>query len=504
MNDLAIYLLKVSAGIGFFVIPYLLFLRNDGNLIMKRVYLLSSLLFSWLMPISHLQGLVPAPASTPAFFLALNAKAVNVVSVPGTFHAEGGLTLQNIALILYFGGILFLAIRDITLLIRLKIIRQKAGKNGDVAYTGDNRVFAFFRLIYLPEEFKNTDDLDTILIHERAHIRQRHYIDLLFLEFTVLLTWFNPFTWLISRMIKENHEHLADREVLTRGISAAHYRAQLLNQILGMKVFRLGHPFNHSLTKKRFDMMKKIKFSRSGMVKFIVLVPAILFLFSFLTAGKLQDSPVTGTVSLSTTGAPAAGASVVVMNTTTGTVTDQGGAFSLMTEGKVKIAVSFLGYETKFLTVSPGQKIKVSLDPGRKEMDINNIPESEKNKPVAGPKETASPSASGIYTIVEEMPEFPGGMEGLRNYVYSHLEYPAEAKAKNLSGTAMVGFMVTHEGKVTDVHIIKSSNPVFNQPAVNVFANMPDWKPGFQRDHNVDVNLTVPVEFALRDKSLDK
>ena len=231
-------------------------------------------------------------------------------------------------LVLYFGGILILAIRDITLLIRLKIISRKAGKIGDVAYTGRTTGHLHFSasFIYL-KNLKIQNDLDTILIHERAHIRQRHYIDLLFLEFTVLLTWFNPFTWLISRMIKENHEHLADREVLTRGISAAHYRAQLLNQILGMKVFRLGHPFNHSLTKKRFDMMKKIKFSRSGMVKFIVLVPAILFLFSFLTAGKLQDSPVTGTVSLSATGAPAAGASVVIMNTTTGTVTDQAGHF---------------------------------------------------------------------------------------------------------------------------------------------------------------------------------
>ena len=137
------------------------------------------------------------------------------------------------------------------------------------------------------------------------------------MEFTLLLTWFNPFTWLISGMIKENHEHLADREVLSRGVNPAHYRAQLLNQALGVTVFRLGQAFNHSLTKKRFEMMKKLKFSRSGMIKFIILVPAI-FYCSALLPPECSEVNGNGNCSLSATGAPATGASVVVIITTQG------------------------------------------------------------------------------------------------------------------------------------------------------------------------------------------
>ena len=73
-------------------------------------------------------------------------------------------------------------------------------------------------------------------------------------------------------------------------------------------------------------------------------------------------------------------------------------------------------------------------------------------------RETANQlSVEGIFSIVEEMPDFPGGMKGLRNYVYSHLDFPAD-KAKELSGTALVGFMVTHEGKFPMCISWKSTN----------------------------------------------
>ena len=103
------------------------------------------------------------------------------------------------------------------------------------------------------------------------------------MELTLLLTWFNPFSWLISRMIKENHEHLADRQVLSAGVNPARYRAQLLNHTLGVNVFRLGNQFNHSLTLKRFKMMKKPKNSRAGIIKMSMLVPALLIAMGLTT-----------------------------------------------------------------------------------------------------------------------------------------------------------------------------------------------------------------------------
>ena len=131
-------------------------------------------------------------------------------------------------LFIYIAGIIVLLIRNAALFIRLTKGRGESGESSDISYSGNDQAFAFFRRIYLPEHLKETKNIDAILIHERAHIRQKHYIDLTVMEFTLLLTWFNPFTWLISGMIKENHEHLADREVLSRGVNPAHYRAQLI------------------------------------------------------------------------------------------------------------------------------------------------------------------------------------------------------------------------------------------------------------------------------------
>ena len=114
------------------------------------------------------------------------------------------------------------------------------------------------------------------------------------MELTLLLTWFNPFSWLISRMIKENHEHLADRQVLSAGINPARYRAQLMNHTLGVNVFRLGNQFNHSLTLKRFKMMKKPKKSPWGIIKIALLIPAVLVTLGLTTGMTPQQKTIKG------------------------------------------------------------------------------------------------------------------------------------------------------------------------------------------------------------------
>ncbi len=140
------------------------------------------------------------------------------------------------------------------------------------------------------------------------------------MELTLLLTWFNPFSWLISRMIKENHEHLADRQVLSAGINPAHYKAQLMNHTLGVNVFRLGMQFNHSLTLKRFKMMKKPRKSPLGMIKIALLIPAVLITLGLTTGMTPQQKTVKGKMILADSGKPATGASIVIRGGTVGTV----------------------------------------------------------------------------------------------------------------------------------------------------------------------------------------
>ena len=178
-----------------------------------------------------------------------------------------------------------------------------------VAFHNRDQVFTLFTRVFIPGSLKNEQDLNTVLLHEKAHIHQLHFIDLMLMEFTLLLTWFNPFSWLISRMIKENHEHLADRQVLSAGVDPARYRAQLLNHTLGVNVFRLGNQFNHSLTLKRFNMMKKPRTSPVGIIKITLLIPVVLAILGLTTGLTPQqkmemDIKIAEVVSKNIAGAP--------------------------------------------------------------------------------------------------------------------------------------------------------------------------------------------------------
>jgi TonB family protein len=102
-----------------------------------------------------------------------------------------------------------------------------------------------------------------------------------------------------------------------------------------------------------------------------------------------------------------------------------------------------------------------------------------------------------IFTVVEEMPEFPGGVEALKSYINDKLEYPESAKKQGIEGKVTVEFIIDKEGNPENINIFRSTHEVFNTAAISVFKSMPAWKPGMQRGKAVRVKLHVPVEFKL-------
>ncbi len=363
-------------------------------------------------------------------------------------------------------------------------------------------MFTLFTRIFVPATLRNDEDLDNILLHERAHVQQLHFIDLSVMELSLLLTWFNPFSWLISRMIKENHEHLADRQVLSAGVNPARYRAQLLNHTLGVNVFRLGNQFNHSLTFKRFKMMKKPKNSPSGIIKMTLLVPALLIAMG-LTTGMTsqQQRTITGKVVIAETGEPAPGAAVVVASTYAGTVVDLDGSFTLNVEGNPEIVISFVGFKTLRVKASDIGKKPLELEEEIYKMDLDTDPVQIKEAAALATKEAQKErediinSEGEIFYVVEDMPVFPGGKAELLTYIYSNLEYPAGMKKKGISGKVMVQFTVPASGELQDIHALSSTHKEFEAAAVKVFEGMPRWNPGKQRDKPVKVKVVVPVKF---------
>lgn len=102
------------------------------------------------------------------------------------------------------------------------------------------------------------------------------------------------------------------------------------------------------------------------------------------------------------------------------------------------------------------------------------------------------------YTVVEEMPMFPGGDIALLNYIAQNTAYPAEAKANNIQGKVIVRFCVTEKGDIDKVTVLKGVDPVLDAESVRVVKTLPRFEPGRQSGQPVPVWYVVPITFALR------
>ncbi len=116
----------------------------------------------------------------------------------------------------------------------------------------------------------------------------------------------------------------------------------------------------------------------------------------------------------------------------------------------------------------------------------------------AGPLVEAAAPPTAVFLVVEEMPEFPGGQAAMLKFIGKHLRYPSSAQAKGVSGIVYVSFVISPEGQVTQVEVIKGIDTACDQEAVRVISKMPAWKPGRQSGRNVAVRYSLPIRFAMQ------
>ena len=99
------------------------------------------------------------------------------------------------------------------------------------------------------------------------------------------------------------------------------------------------------------------------------------------------------------------------------------------------------------------------------------------------------------YQVVDEMPQFPGGMKALMDYLSANVKYPEAAKQAGISGRVTTQFVVGEDGVIRDVKVVRSVSPELDAEAIRVMSSMPKWKPGKQDGKPVPVRYTVPVNF---------
>lgn len=276
-----IYLVKMIACSAVLYGLYALLFRKEKMLVFNRFYLLGSLVISFLIPLISITVSVPATVQ----HLADNRMAI----LPDYEASPFVYTTVNSSSISFTQGLFLLCIMVssvllIRLLINLYRLRQ-ARRNGEaVCHEHFNLVlvdqeimpYTFMNTVYLNKsEFNNGSIEAEVLEHELAHIRQRHSLDILFIELLQVVTWFNPMLYLFRRAVRTNHELLADAEVVSGNGNVAGYQHILLQRAAKLSDLGLVSSFNYLTIKKRLVMLQQKQNVKRSFIKALAVLPVL-------------------------------------------------------------------------------------------------------------------------------------------------------------------------------------------------------------------------------------
>ena len=171
-----------------------------------------------------------------------------------------------------------------------------------------------------------------------------------------------------------------------------------------------------------------------------------------------------------------------------------------------KYSVSYIGnapQKANRAVIQTEEKKQPSVEPQKVKETLESTPSATKSEvanknSATNVKETTGETEdNNIYTMVEEQPEFPGGMGELVKYLQNNVKYPSICQEKGIQGRVIVSFVISEDGSASDFQIVKSVDPYLDKEALRVLGLMPKWEPGKQKGVPVRVKYTVPVTFRL-------
>ena len=136
-------------------------------------------------------------------------------------------------------------------------------------------------------------------------------------------------------------------------------------------------------------------------------------------------------------------------------------------------------------------------DDGQKE-EYKPIPKIDETVVVGYTSKQAPAEEDPVFEVVENMPEFAGGMGGLMQYLSKNIKYPVEAQKAGIQGRVIMQVIIDKNGNVTNPKVTQPVDPLLDTEAIRVTASMPKWKPGTQRGMPVNVKYTFPIVFRLQ------
>ncbi len=442
MGTFLVYILKSAACLAVFYLFYKLLMSRDTFHRFNRFALLGLLVLSSLLPL--VEASVNSPAAVQETMLTLEQLLLMADIQPEGESMAAATPSATVlwlraALLVYLTGIVFFIVRNLCSLARLdRLIRQGKREALDsylpdrkeknvrlVVHDHDIAPFSWMHWIVIARKDLEENGRE-ILIHELAHIRNRHSWDLLLADLCIFVQWFNPAAWLLKQELQNIHEYEADETVLREGVNARNYQMLLIKKAVGTRLYSMANSFNHSSLKKRITMMLKEKSNPWARAKYLYILPlAALAVTAF---ARPEVSAVADEISAVKVIAPAVHDSI---------------------QPNVQTAV-------------------------------------------------AAPSSA-----LDQMPEFPGGMEALNTYLRNNIRYPQEAQKAGIQGRVIIQFIVSKDGSITDAEVVESVDPQLDAEGLRLIKNMPRWKPGMRKGQAIRVKQTLPIRFAFT-KTSDK
>ena len=288
-----LYLLQVNVGLILFYALYKLVCTRDTFFRSRRFILIVSLVLPFILPFIDVREWLES-RDRMIMLTHFDYSAVLPEIVVGSEAVETGnrvFVLSEWIGYLYLAGVVVLLVRlavQAFSLYRLIVRMPEKEINGvRIKCLNDpSGPFSFFGWIFMNPAAVKEDEINEILTHEMANVKQHHSVDVLLAEMVSICCWMNPFAWLLKREVRLNLEFLADRKVMEAGFATKSYQYHLLGLAYNHK-YGLSNNFNFSHLKQRIIMMNKKKSNATGHIKYALFVlPA----FALLVAGNISCS----------------------------------------------------------------------------------------------------------------------------------------------------------------------------------------------------------------------
>ncbi len=459
------YLAEANIYLGVFYLAYRLFLTKETYYQLTRAYLLFACVASFILPVLQIGALkrvetavtttinyaVPEyevseyiarqPINTP---IAKHVEPVTqskpVVIEPTVVEATPNVAAPNLTPqdYLVYAYIVGAGIVFILLMVKLsslfKLMRNAQRINKDdyrLVYLPESNVaFSFFNYLFIGT---NASGADTIIRHELVHIRQKHSADILFLEFLKIISWFNPFIYLLQIGLKTVHEYIADEQTAAYETDALTYSSFLVKNAYGAGGSSLTHSFfNYNLLKKRIIMLNRQRSGNIARFKYLVALPICVALLCASTLGFSKTYALIDLDPLKDSGI------------------------------KVPSSNSSQKKHTNKKTAADDAPMVLSG------IDNGDVAQADDIPP--------APIIDSPKLIIEQTrPNVPmesaGGYDELNRYLLKNIHYkPADG---DKGGLVVMSFTIGAGRKITDLKVATSDGEVMDKLALNAFKNYP-------------------------------